>query len=495
MGFNQFSRPVQPVDQYLPISDEILARGAMETYNKAGQLGQKLAAYNSNLFGITTYGKDAEVLQDYENQFNQQVAELSKGDITSPQALSKFNSLVSNFSNSPDILGIHERNATYNSELKAKKDAEAKGLSYTSPLIKDAQSYYSGDKYYTDKRFTRSGWVSPDTTKAMDEAVKAVTKQQYDPKTGFVTKTAKPEEVAANFYERMKNNPNYQKDLEYGFEQETEGVNWQDNGHQFVQGKVNKLTQQYNEALADGNQEAASLAQHELNRLQNLADPSLIGEELKKQAFQNHINTQLEKVGYANDVLDFQKIERDPIDMKLLEHKLNMQEDLYKKTLEQQYPKENVETLSLIQGLEDFKQTKAGIPGLLNTDIFQKEVPDVKETQTFEYDTEGNKVPKSTTVTESKRVIKPRAVGYRDSDDTFTIRYDDGSVDQLTTQQIIDKVATAKPALAKNLKQSTNNNVIESKAEDIDKWTPNNQYKVGDNTYFYNTQTKQWQKK
>ena len=330
MGFNQFSRPVQPVDQYLPISDEILARGAMETYNKAGQLGQKLAAYNSNLFGITTYGKDAEVLQDYENQFNQQVAELSKGDITSPQALSKFNSLISNFSNSPDILGIHERNATYNSELKAKKDAEAKGLSYTSPLIKDAQSYYSGDKYYTDKRFTRSGWVSPDTTKAMDEAVKAVTKQQYDPKTGFVTKTAKPEEVAANFYERMKNNPNYQKDLEYGFEQETEGVNWQDNGHQFVQGKVNKLTQQYNEALADGNQEAASLAQHELNRLQNLADPSLIGEELKKQAFQNHINTQLEKVGYANDVLDFQKIERDPIDMKLLEHKLNMQEDIYK---------------------------------------------------------------------------------------------------------------------------------------------------------------------
>ena len=330
MGYNNFSRPVTPVDQYLPISDEILARGAMETYNKAGQLGQKLAAYNSNLFGITTYGKDAEVLQNYENQFNQQVAELSKGDITSPQALSKFNSLISNFSNSPDILGIHERNATYNSELKAKKDAEAKGLSYTSPLIKDAQSYYSGDKYYTDKRFTRSGWVSPDTTKAMDEAVKAVTKQQYDPKTGFVTKTAKPEEVAANFYERMKNNPNYQKDLEYGFEQETEGVNWQDNGHQFVQGKVNKLTQQYNEALADGNQEAASLAQHELNRLQNLADPSLIGEELKKQAFQNHVNTQLEKVGYANDVLDFQKIERDPIDMKLLEHKLNRQQEIYK---------------------------------------------------------------------------------------------------------------------------------------------------------------------
>lgn len=333
MGFNQFSRAVTPVDQYLPISDELLTKGAVETYNKAGQLGQKLLAYKSNLFGISTYGKDAEVLQDYENQFNQQVAELSKGDITSPQALSKFNSLVSNFSNSPDILGIHERNAAYTTELKNKKEAEAKNLTYTSPLLKDAEKYYSGDKYYSDKRFSRSGWVSPETTKAMDEAVKSVTKQQYDPKTGFVTKIAKPEEVAAAFYERMKSNPNYQKDLEYGFEQETEGVNWQDNGQQFVQGKVNKLTQQYNEALADGNQEAASLAQHELNRLQNLADPSLIGEELKKQAFQNHIKSQLERVGYANDVSDFQKIERDPIDMKLLEHKLRMQEKSEKESL------------------------------------------------------------------------------------------------------------------------------------------------------------------
>lgn len=329
MGMNQFSKAIQPVDQYLPISDEMLTRGAMETYNKAGQLGQKLSAYKSNLFGIQTYGKDAEVLQDYENQFNQQVAELSKGDITSPQALSKFNNLVSNFSNNEDVLGIHERNAAYTTELKNKKEAEAKNLTYTSPLLKDAEKYYSGDKYYSDKRFSRSGWVSPDTTKAMGEAVKAVTKQQYDPKTGFVTKTAKPEDVAANFYERMKNNPNYQKDLEYGFEQETEGVNWQDNGQQFVQEKVNKLTQQYNEAVSDGNQEAALLAQHELNRLQDLADPSLIGEELKKQAFQNYINTQLERVGYANDVLDFEKIERDPIDMKLLEHKLKKQEDLY----------------------------------------------------------------------------------------------------------------------------------------------------------------------
>jgi len=329
MGYTNYSTPVKPASFEAPLDLDLYAKGTLYKENLAKANLQDISSSYNNVFNIPTYGKDKEKIAELEGSLKNELSQMNLANLGNMETASQIKNLINKYSQSKDVMGIAQRYGSYQNELKKKEEAEAKGQTYVSPLLREAEKYYSSGEYLTDKRFNNAGWVSPDTTKAMGEAVKAVTKQQYDPKTGFVTKTAKPEDVAANFYERMKNNPNYQKDLEYGFEQETEGVNWQDNGQQFVQEKVNKLTQQYNEAVSDGNQEAALLAQHELNRLQDLADPSLIGEELKKQAFQNYINTQLERVGYANDVLDFEKIERDPIDMKLLEHKLKKQEDLY----------------------------------------------------------------------------------------------------------------------------------------------------------------------
>lgn len=335
--FNSYTRPTALGDTFKPIDDNIQLLGAQTMYNRAEQNAQKIGGQFSNLFGVTTYGKDAEVLSQIEDEARKQIQEISKGNLENPETVSRVNSLISQYKNHPDVQAVTQRASAFQNEAKRKQEAEAKRQTYVSPLLREAEKYYSSGEYLTDKRFNNAGWVSPDTTKAMQEAVKMSTKKTYNPKTGYVENVAKPEEVSAAFYEIMKNNPNYQKDLEYGFQEETDGVNWDDSGQQFVQGKVEKLQQQYNEALNDGNQEAASLAQHELNRLKNLADPSLIGEELKKQAFQNHINTQLERVGYANDVLDFEKIERDPIDMKLLEHKLRMSEIAERETQKNKY--------------------------------------------------------------------------------------------------------------------------------------------------------------
>ena len=115
----------------------------------------------------------------------------------------------------------------------------------------------------------------------------------------------------------MKNNPNYQRDLQYSFEKENEGVDWNNHGQEFIQNKANTLQQQFQDAVSLGDLETAQMIQNEYSRLQNLSDPTLIGDNLKQQYFQNYIQNQLDKVGYANDVSDFVKIERDPIQLKL----------------------------------------------------------------------------------------------------------------------------------------------------------------------------------
>ena len=115
----------------------------------------------------------------------------------------------------------------------------------------------------------------------------------------------------------MKNNPNYQRDLQYSFEKENEGVDWNTQGQEFIRNQSNKLQQQFQQAVSLGDIETAQIIKNEYSRLQNLSDPTLIGDNLKQQYFQNYIQNQLDKVGYANDVSDFVKIERDPIQLKL----------------------------------------------------------------------------------------------------------------------------------------------------------------------------------
>ena len=361
MAYNQFSRAISPPDLYEPISDDLLLRGAMETYNRAGKLGQNLSAYKSKLFGTQTYGKDAEVLQDYEKQFNEQVAELTKQGISSPEAISRFNSLISQYTNNEDILNINKRASFYNNEVKKEQEAAEKGQTYRSPGRESIEKYYNSGVYLKNPENINysSGWVSPDTTKAMQEAVKMSTREIRDPKTGIVTKQAKPEDVSKSFYEIMKNNPNYQRDLQYSFEKENEGVDWNTQGQEFIQNQSNKLQQQFQQAVSLGDIETAQIIKNEYSRLQNLSDPTLIGDNLKQQYFQNYIQNQLDKVGYANDVSDFVKIERDPIQLKLQDLANQKANKLYEMQLKTGIlPKKGESQSAYIQRLSQEAQKK-----------------------------------------------------------------------------------------------------------------------------------------
>lgn len=320
------SHIIEPNRFVNPIDPSIYMQGVQYSEQLAKNQLQDISALHNSIFNIPTYGKDKEKLMELDANLKQQLQQLNLSNLGSMETSSQIKNLISSAANNPDVAGIAQRYGSYANELKKKEEAEAKGQRYTSPIVDQAEEYYGSGVYKTDKRFNQSGWISPDTTKAMQDAVKAVTRKTYNPKTGIVESIAKPEDVSSAFYEIMKNNPSYQKDLDYSFQKETKDVNWDDDGHNFIQQKANKLQQQYSYAVQIGDAESAQMAQTELNRLNTLSDPSLIGKQLKDQYFQSYINTQLEKVGYANDVSDFEKIERDPIDMKLLEHKLRMAE-------------------------------------------------------------------------------------------------------------------------------------------------------------------------
>lgn len=334
MGFTPYSKVVEPALWSPPLSENILMSGAIFNEKNMKESQQNLQNAADSFLNIqTNIPQDAQVLNQRKQEFQTAVKDLNLSNLNNPQTVSQLNQLITKFSNDQDILGIAQRANSVNKELQTKKEYESKGKQYVSPILDQADDYIKGGNYYKDTRFNKSGWVSPDTTKAMQDAVKAVTKKTYNSKTGIVESVAKPEDVSAAFYEIMKNNPSYQKDLDYSFQKETKDINWDDKGQEFVQSKLDKLQQQIYQAQSIGDQESFEMATHELNRLSKLSNPALIGNQLKDQYFQNFINTQLEQVGYANDVSDFEKIERDPIDMKLLEHKLRMQEKSEKESL------------------------------------------------------------------------------------------------------------------------------------------------------------------
>jgi len=183
MGFNQFTNPMAQNDLYKPLSEETFQQGSKAMYDRADRSAQAIGAKHNQLFNIATYGKDAEILAEFEQDFQNQVAELSKQGLDRPESVSRINTLIGKYSTNPDVLAVHQRHNAYASELEAKKEAESKGRSYVSPLLRQANKYYSGDKYYRDEKFNKSGFVAPEN-KELNEAFKAVPEYETWVKNG-----------------------------------------------------------------------------------------------------------------------------------------------------------------------------------------------------------------------------------------------------------------------------------------------------------------------
>jgi len=223
MGYNQFSQAVQPVDLYKPIDDNVLAMGQKSIYDRAEKLGEKVSVAGQNIFGINTYGKDAEVLNELQTTFNQQIEQLAKEGLDKPDVQSRINTLISQYSSNPDLINIHQRKAQYDQFAKQLQDYQEKGK-FVPPWkmkpLQDAENYYSGDKYLTNKRFTGSIEAGFDWDKHKESVAKAVPELELLKKgiTNDVYKGKAYNNLYSGFLNSVYTQPGAMEDLQGQFE-------------------------------------------------------------------------------------------------------------------------------------------------------------------------------------------------------------------------------------------------------------------------------------
>lgn len=322
MAYNQFSRAISPPDLYEPISDDLLLRGAMETYNRAGKLGQNLSAYKSKLFGTQTYGKDAEVLQDYENQFNEQVAELTKQGISSPEAISRFNSLVSQYTNNEDILNINKRISFYNNEVKKEQEAAEKNQIYKSKGKKSLEDYYNSGVYLKNPQnvsYTQ-GYIAPEIRKIQeelfknhkDEIIKKVAILGKDGRTSTYQKVD-GDKVASLWAETIKNDPSLNRYYQDIFDEQNEGVDWNTDGALFLQNAANKSLELANEYKLAGDEINYNKYLDKYQQQLEASQSPYSGETFKSIAFNDFVNKDANSLGKAHNSFDLEDIKADEI--------------------------------------------------------------------------------------------------------------------------------------------------------------------------------------
>lgn len=226
MGFTYKSSNVQAPDLYDPIDDNILLQGQKAIYDRTMAFAEEANKYKSAFFGQNAYGKDAEILKQKEAEYNAAISEVTKGGIESMEAQTAINAIINQASSDKDILGISQRTSAYERELKNKQEAEAKGETYVSPLLRQADKYYNSGKYYADERFNKTGFVAP-TDKELDEIAKNTPEWENWVTTGGYDINQKGKAVGtlqANYLTHFQNNPKWSQFLDDKFEQETEGL-------------------------------------------------------------------------------------------------------------------------------------------------------------------------------------------------------------------------------------------------------------------------------
>jgi hypothetical protein len=327
--WTQSSSPVQRPDMYKPLSDEVILAQQKSVYDRADQEAKKIGSTYNSLFGISTYGKDAEVLAQMQEQFKQQVGELSKQGLASPEVNSRINQLITQYSSSPDVLAIHQRKAFYDSENEEKQKAEEKGLPFFSKDFKKLGEYYSGDKYYRKpENFSLSkGFIGVNLAKDRAAALKDVPTEQYIGADGRYHKrfnqNALDESLNAFYVD-----PRVKKQLLYDIEESWEGRDFEVEGTQQLNSFKQEASDNYEKAMALGRTDLASCFQQDVDRYDlMLQDPKGYSENIKNTIYNKELR---KRIATDKEHANFDSVEKaDEYKMKAIDLQNNLLEKQY----------------------------------------------------------------------------------------------------------------------------------------------------------------------
>jgi hypothetical protein len=331
--FGPYTQPVKPAEWVDPLDLNLYAKGTMYKQQLAEQNLQNISDTYNNLFSRNVYGADKRKLGELEQQFKQELSGLNLNNLGDMSTVSQIRNLIGKYSNNPEASAGIQRGALWDSETERRKKAEEKGESYTSPILDTLGKYFSQDEFYEKPKGLNltSGWISPkkDIQEAMKQAREAVKKKVLNTKTGVVEEVIDPIEARNYFMELTSAIPSYKKDISYNFEKETEEIDWATEGNNYIKEKLEEKRAAINQARLYGDKEAELLATRELNRLEKMADPLLVGDELRNQYQNSWFQNEMDKVGYSMDMVSFVDYKRDPVYMENLRSSNNRAEKLY----------------------------------------------------------------------------------------------------------------------------------------------------------------------
>lgn len=337
MAFNQFTQPLQQQDIYKPIDDSLLLLGAQTRYKRAEDTAKTIGSQYNSLFNISTYGKDAEVLNQLNTSFKEQVSELAKSGLDNPETQAKINNLINQYSSNPDVLAIHQRKSLYDIESKKQADAMEKGKTYISPALEGLGEYYSGSNYYRNANISmNTGFLAPEISKLQKAALEITPEQKkwitLPSGERMQVSTKDPNDLRRNLNAVLSEDPNAQKWLQYSFNKNYGNLDWENEGRNKIVSDLENLDAQINEITSNGGDASAHLAQYE--KLTKLLQSGLVGEPLKQQTFNNWYQQNINDMADAMDYVQQGNIEMGELTKMALAHQYSKKLKLFEAQIE-----------------------------------------------------------------------------------------------------------------------------------------------------------------
>jgi hypothetical protein len=307
MAFTPYSTPVEPVEWKPPVSEDLLLKGALFTDKNIQDNIQKADdLLLDKLYSIPSLpGEDTKKKQEIIDGVLQQVSKISHNDFRSSSTLNQLKGYISQVTSNPDFMGIAERGTVTEIETKKQADALAKGETYYSRILKQAEKYMNQGLYIRDTRFNGQGFLDPKIGKRLTEEIGKLKKiKSFDPKTGRVDEFYDPNEISL-ITNNMMSDPNVRALKDYEFEEQFADRDWGTEGLQDATEKLNALSANKNEALQvlnrDPNNVMAKQALYEIEGYISkyssaINNPGVNGEILKslrKEEFMNDFKEDL----------------------------------------------------------------------------------------------------------------------------------------------------------------------------------------------------------
>lgn len=313
MGFTNYSTPIKPASFEAPLDLDLYAKGTLYKENLAKANLQDISASYNNVFNIPTYGKDKEKIAELEGNLKNELSQMNLANLGNMETASQIKNLISKYSQNKDVMGIAQRYGSYQNELKKKEDAESKGGSYYSSLLKDANKYYNSGEFLSDKRFNKPGYLIPEVAKLQNELIKNNEKSIYrkvskqTPDGNILTYNKVDGNKAADLWkQQIEANPTLKQYYFDQFQDQNEEVDWDSEGS-------NLLLNAYQNSL-----ELARLHPEEADYYLSKADQQLkaaqsgkTGNEFKMSAFNDFITQDAHDFGNVKDALDVEDIKAD----------------------------------------------------------------------------------------------------------------------------------------------------------------------------------------